>query len=177
MNSEQLVPVPGEKTGNGENSQPTIARQLLWVWAVCGLLLFSSLELQPPIAAKYWLLLLVIGVSTSICLVAIWLRSADETAQAAAKPWVLHYSALLVVGALAVLNLQHTGAQAEAAAYSLLLTCSLGFMTAGIYLQKRFLAFGLALAFCYLYWMLQGAAPGLVTGLVFAGGLLSISRA
>lgn len=176
MNSEQALPVTAKKTDTAKSSSNGIARKLFWMWAVCGLLLFGSLELQPPIAAKYWLLLLVVGVSLSIGFFAVWLRGADESAQATAKPWVLHWSALLVAGALAVLNLQFSGAQAEMAARLLLLACSLGFMTAGLYLQKRFLALGLALAFCYLYWMLQGAAAGLVTGVVFAGGLLAMSR-
>lgn len=112
----------------------------------------------------------------SIALFAAWLRGADESAQEMAKPWVLHWSALLVASALAVLNLQYSGAQAETAARALLLAFSLGFMTAGLYLHKRFLALGLALAFCYLYWMLHGAAAGLVTGVIFAAGLLSMSR-
>lgn len=153
-----------------------VAQQLLWLWALCGLLIFGLLELQPPIEAKYWLLLVVIGVTVSIALTAFWLRGADDAAQAVAKPWVLHWSAMLVVGGLAVLNLQYSEAQAELAARSLLLVCSLGFMTAGLYLRKGMLALGLALAFCYLYWLMQGGAAGLLTGVVFALGLMSLSR-
>ncbi len=176
MNSENDVTSLLNDAQRVANTPRGIARPLLWLWALCGLLVFGLLELQPPIAAKYWLLLVITGVAVSIVMFAVWLRGADESAQALAKPWVLHWSALLVVGALAILNLQFSAAQAELAARSLLLVCSLGFMTAGLYLRKAMLLFGLALAFCYLYWMLHGGAAGLVTGVVFAVGLLSLSR-
>ncbi|MFK7731051.1 MAG: hypothetical protein AB8B48_05455 [Pseudomonadales bacterium] len=173
MNNEHGVAATIDRTKSAPNK---VAQQLLWLWAVCGFFMFGLLELQPPIAAKYWLLLVVSGVTVSIILFAVWLRSADESAQAIAKPWVLHCSALLVAGALAVLNLQYSGVQAELAARALLLVCSLGFMTAGLYLRKGMLALGLALSFCYLYWMMQGSAAGLLTGAVFAVGLVSMSR-
>lgn len=176
MNNEKGIVSAIDGVQRAMNTPHRVAQQLLWLWALCGLFMFGLLELQPPIAAKYWLLLVLIGVAVSIAMFAIWLRGADESAQAVAKPWVLHWSALLVVGALAVLNLQYSGAQAELAARSLLLVCSLGFMTAGLYLRKGMLVLGLALAFCYLYWMLQGAVAGLLTGVVFALGLVSLAR-
>ncbi|MEM8497338.1 MAG: hypothetical protein AAF542_04890 [Pseudomonadota bacterium] len=163
-------------THRSANPPSRVAQQLLWLWALSGLLIFGLPELQPPIAARYWLLLIVGGVIISIALFAIWLRSANAAAQAVAKPWVLHWSAMLVVGSLAVLNLHYSGAQAEPAARTLLLVCSLGFMTAGLHLRKGMLTLGLALAFCYLYWMMKGEAAGLLAGVVIALGLVSLSR-
>jgi len=144
------------------------ANALYRLWAVLALLCYGSLELSPPMAAKYWLLLLSLGVIASILLTALWLRRADEQSQGFAKPWVLHWSALLVVCSLTMLNVGTSGASTVVVAQSLLLLSSLGLMTAGLYLQSNMLPGGMALAFCYLYHIVGAPWSGALTGIVFA---------
>ncbi|MFK8020356.1 MAG: hypothetical protein AB8B86_11335 [Pseudomonadales bacterium] len=144
------------------------ANALYRLWAVLALFCYGSLELSPPMAAKYWLLLLSLGVIVSVLLTVVWLRNADEQSQGLAKPWVLHWSALLVVCSLAMFNVGTTGFNTLAVAQSLLLLSSLGLMTAGLYLRSSMLPAGIALAFCYLYHLLGAPWSGAMTGVVFA---------
>lgn len=173
MNTDSQASTNMESRSSQLISHP--ASVLYRLWALLALFAFSSLELSPPLAAKYWLLLLTLGVIFSIALTAVWLHRASEQLQNLAKPWVLHWSALLIVCSLTLLNIGLTGFSTFAVAQSLLLLCSLGLMTAGLYLEKRLLSAGIALTFCYLYQLVGGPWNGAFTGIVFAASLWRLS--
>lgn len=157
-----------------------LSTPLLRAWAVLAALGYSLLTLNPPIAGRYWLLLLVLGIGCSIIFTAIWLKQAAVEQKSAAKPWILHWSCLLVVLALQVLHDLQAGSsptlEANAIASQCLLLSSLGLMTAGLYLRSSLLPAGMALAACYLYLTVVGVWGGIITGAVYATFLWSLSN-
>lgn len=150
-------------------------KSLYRIWAVIGFFAFASLELDPPMASKYWLLLIISGVAISIVITTTWLTRSDAQQQELLRPWILHWSTLLVTGALLSLNLAQSAVDPSWIAQQLVLLISIGWMTAGLYLRKTLLIAGLALAVCYLAGVLTGTPATGLSAVVIALSLWWLS--
>jgi len=148
---------------------------LYFLWAAVVLVGFVLVDFQPDLVTEYWTIAGPAGFFASAYLG--W-RHARQTGQASAsdgRRHVLHWAAVLVAVALAVLLARDGGMPPGTLQAVILLLLSLGYFTAGLHLDRRLLWVGflmgvgsIVVTVVSLYaWTMVGIA--LAVSLVVAG--------
>jgi hypothetical protein len=119
---------------------------MYFLWAALVAIGFSLVDIRPDLVPKYWVVAGPAGFLASAYLGWRHARRIGQKSAADGRRHLLHWGAVLVVIALAVLLGIVTALPSNALLTAILLLLSLGYFTAGLHLDRFLLWVGLVMA-------------------------------
>jgi hypothetical protein len=119
---------------------------LYFLWAVIVLIGFSLVDFQTDLVSEYWAVAAPAGFLASAYLGWRHARRIGQESASNGRRHLLHWGAVLVVVALAVLLSVNRAMPSGTLHTVILLLLSLGYFTAGLHLDRSFLWVGLLMA-------------------------------
>jgi hypothetical protein len=125
------------------STRPTSPSALYFLWAVIGLIGFALVDFQPELVPAYWSIAAPAGFFASAYLGWRHARRIGQASASEGRRYLLHWGAVLVVIALAVLLGKSRAMPSGTLQTVILLVLALGYFTAGVHLDRSFLWVGL----------------------------------
>jgi hypothetical protein len=144
---------------------------LYFLWAVIALFGFALVDFRADWVPEYWAIAGPVGFCASVYLSRRHARRIGQASASEGRRYALHWGAVLVAVALAVLLRTQGAMSSEHLHAVILLVLALGYFTAGLHLDRPLLWVGLLMGAGFVVVMLVSVYAWTVVGIALAVGL------